>query len=204
MDALLITDIFGAGDHNQSVLQTLGSVAGHLSIVSPYGQAVTFASEGEAYEAFIRLSGHEDYASRVGRAVQALTRPTLVIGFSAGGSAAWRALAGYSGGMVKALLAFYPGQIRHHLQLEITVPSYLLFADEAHFSVQQIMKQLQGRVSQLKLPCQHGFMNPRSGGYDAAWQNKILEGLEEVVRGRQNMEQWFTGLSKICGGQGVP
>ncbi|MCA1930894.1 dienelactone hydrolase family protein, partial [Rheinheimera sp.] len=111
------------------------------------------------------------------------TEAVFLIGFSAGAAACWINLA-LNNLPISHCVAFYGGQIRMLTHLQPLYPTELIFAEETHFSVRDLMAVLEGRINlkQSLAPFSHGFMNKLSKGYNAEaarfyWE-KIKAGYE--------------------------
>ncbi|MGP9800428.1 dienelactone hydrolase family protein [Rheinheimera sp. NSM] len=190
---LVVSDIFGRCAGLNRLAQDLAAAcAVQLQLIAPYqGVAQHFADEQQAYAAYSSQCGPDVYAAQVVQALQTAPQPfALAIGFSAGASALWRALADTTVNRVKQALLFYPGQIYQHIALNPQVPTQVIFGDsEPHFAVADICCQLQQKpgLSAVVTPFAHGFMNEASKAFnEAAYQQylavltRLLVGLAEL------------------------
>lgn len=188
MQLLLVTDIFGDGPW----LNPLRAVfpAGQVRCLSPYTDKMDFIDEQHAYQSFMQLCDHECYQDRVSAYIRDLTEETLIVAFSAGASACWRALAEYQGKQISHFIGFYPGQIRHALHLTPKVDTTLVFpCHEAHFALAPVMQSLAGRdrIQLMQMEWMHGFMNPCSMGYAPAGEKAglaLIEGRLSLSSGK--------------------
>ncbi|SEI07127.1 Dienelactone hydrolase [Rheinheimera pacifica] len=186
---LLVSDIFGLCTGLNRLAQDLAANAAvQIQLIDPYqGTAQQFADEQQAYAAYSTQCGHDIYAGQVLQALQTVQQPfELAIGFSAGASALWRALAGIETSTVKQAVLFYPGQIHRHLCVTPQVPTQVIFGDsEPHFAVADICAQLQQQpaVSAVTTPFAHGFMNPASKAFNEAAYRQYLAVLTRLAVG---------------------
>jgi dienelactone hydrolase len=165
---LIATDIFGIGPHIDDMIHRILPANANCMVIDPYGaQEQNFYSEQDAYDIFNEEGGLDTYCENLTRAVIEL-EPDVVIGFSAGGSALYKVLAENRDVDVRALMAFYPSQIRHFDNLVLSVPSTILFPEqEPHFDVKELQKRLSSKpnVQVEQTDFAHGFMNPYSDNY---------------------------------------
>ena len=163
---LIVSDIFG---HTPALESWCTRLPGEAQIVQPYSTPPPgFADDHAAYAHFTVHSDIERFAARVLDGVKRF-QPQRVVGFSAGGAAAWLAACSDSFS-ARQLLCFYPGQVRHYLDKQPQIPCELIFAaHEAHFDVQAVMAKLSHLAGVKVRDCAyaHGFMNPLSAGFDA-------------------------------------
>ena len=167
---LLVADIFGQTEALDALAADLAPNATSVRIVAPYGgSAPHFSSSDDAYAAFLEHCGHDAYLAKVRSALQCLEEPVLLVGFSAGASAAWRALDQDDSGKICQFVGFYPTRIRYHLGISLHVPTTLIFpSTEPLFAVNELIADLAyfSGVSCLHTEYMHGFMNPASPGFD--------------------------------------
>jgi dienelactone hydrolase len=169
MKIILVTDIFGLTDHLLGFQQRITKSGVDCDIVDPYlGVNRQLTSEPLAYQTFMAECGHEHYCDLVKSKVEAANSP-VVIGFSAGASAAWKVLDKVSHDAVLHFIGFYPSQIRHHVDVCPSSPVSLIFpAVETHFDVNAVIEHLSQKplvmISQTQY-C-HGFINYYSSAYD--------------------------------------
>ncbi|MEW5682867.1 MAG: dienelactone hydrolase family protein [Pseudomonadota bacterium] len=184
---LVITDIFGQGAGLEHLLADLRQSGVILHIIDPYqGKAQQFADEEHAYAAYCAECDHNTYAALAAQALQHSSQPfDLAIGFSAGASALWRALAATDSSKLKQAVLFYPGQIHQHLTLQPQVPTQVIFGhSEPHFAVDDICRQLhQQGVTTISTPYAHGFINPASKAFDEVGYKQQLVTLKLFVCG---------------------
>lgn len=184
MDVWMIADIFGVSE----ALASLGRAAfpdARVRVLDPFGgERQTFSDENAAYRSFVEACGHDRYAWLVRQWVETFSEPAVLVGFSAGASAAWRALDGYRGGTVRHFLGFYPTQIRHHLGISAHVPTTLVFpAMERHFDVAALQAELAARelVTCIATSYAHGFMNPLSPGFSPEGHGRFQDEMGRLV-----------------------
>jgi dienelactone hydrolase len=167
MRTLIVTDIFGC---NESLQSFCGQLTDELHIVSPYDFHTnndTF-HEQVMYQHFIDNLGHDAYADKVQEALINI-RPDFIVAFSAGATAAWRALARTPLKRVQKMIAFYPGQIRNFTELNPNCHVDIYFPEvEEHFDLNSVISALKTIPSLyvVKSRYKHGFMNASSNNFD--------------------------------------
>jgi dienelactone hydrolase len=175
---VVFSDIFGLCSGLDRLLVDLRQSGATLHLVDPYqGKAQQFADEDTAYAAYTANCGHDAYTAIAGQALQHSPQPfDLAIGFSAGATALWRALAATDNSRLQQAVLFYPGQIHRHLTLKPQVPTQVIFGNsEPHFAVDDICHQLQQQgVAAISTPYAHGFINPASKAFDEAGYQQYL------------------------------
>jgi len=184
---LVLSDIFGLCAGLERLLADLNQAGAAVQFIDPYqGQIQHFADEAQAYAAYSRECGHETYAAIAAQVFANSKQPfDLAIGFSAGATALWRALANTDTRLLKQAILFYPGQIYQHLALTPAVPTQVIFGhSEPHFAVTDICSQLQQKpgVTAVSTDYAHGFMNPASQAFDeAGYQQQLSKLLKRLV-----------------------
>ena len=176
---LVLSDIFGLCAGLERLLADLSPAGAVIQLIDPYqGTHQQFADEAQAYAAFSAQCGHDAYAAIAAQALQSSVKPIdLAIGFSAGATALWRALASTDARQLKQAILFYPGQIHQHLALKPQVPTQIIFGhSEPHFVVTEICTQLQQKpgVTAVSTSYAHGFINPASKAFDEAGYQQYL------------------------------
>lgn len=185
MNYLIVTDIFGITAHLAHFSRLLSA---KTQIIDPYNaQLQSPVNEQLQYAKFINECGHDGYLDKTLNALNNLEQPTIVIAFSAGGTAAWRAQAHQHNPYIKKVVAFYPGQIRHFLALDAKIPCEFIFPkEERHFELTPVVIELKSKeyVSCERTLYQHGFMNPLSVGFNNQAYKKYSEQLlnKEVLQ----------------------
>ena len=173
---LIISDIFGVTPRLLALQSSLESTQ-NVILLDPYqGQIKSFKSESAAYQLFMDTCGHEHYYTQTCQIIKNRSDKQKdqhidhIIAFSAGASAAYRAICEHP---IKHFIGFYPSQIRHHLDLKPQCPTTLIFpVHEPHFDVAKVMKtvaecsQQHQSVTCLQSSQNHGFMNPLSAGFN--------------------------------------
>ena len=186
---LIVSDIFGRCRGLQQLLQDLAVPDCSIRVLDPYqGQPQSFSDEQQAYQAYTECCGHEHYSSLVRQTLTEYTDPlALAIGFSAGASALWHALAKPGVSLVQQAVLFYPGQIQPYLTLSPGAPVHVIFgASEPQFDVRAacaVLSQQPG-VQASSTAWQHGFMNPASKAYSEAGYQQHLK----LLRNRREAE----------------
>lgn len=166
MQLVIVTDIFGA---QPEVLSQFDQSGLDYLCVQPYDhQPLSFSDDHEAYQYFLAHGGLEAYSKKLGELLKAQTEPVFLLGFSAGAAACWANLV-LEHLTIEYCVGFYGGQIRQMTQLQPLYPTELIFAEETHFSVLELMDALAGKTNlqQSLVPYPHGFMNLLSKGYQA-------------------------------------
>lgn len=168
---LVLSDIFGLCEGLERLLADLSLAGADVQVIDPYqGKRRPFADEASAYADYIAQCGHDAYAAIAVQALQSNVQPyDIALGFSAGATALWRALAACDSAQVKQAQLFYPGQIHQHLAVKPPIPTQVIFGcSEPHFDVASVCAQLQARqgVSAQYTLFKHGFMNPASSAFN--------------------------------------
>lgn len=181
MKVLIITDIFGVTAAVLSLASSLQDEQTHVEVIDPYdGNEKLFVDDQSAYEAFLANCGHDSYFNKVQNTISSSIDELVIIGFSAGASAAWRNMESNWQSKVLHFLGFYPGQIRHYLYITPKYPCTIVLPNrEEHFSVSEVSSLLKeiDNVHCIHTEFGHGFMNPFSyhfsnAGADAF--NKVI------------------------------
>jgi hypothetical protein len=196
MKLLVATDIFGETPELFDWLMPVVEAADvTLQVVSPYPMPFTnlaplsalavnpeCAPDQLAYQRFILQGGIDAYAKKLQLNFDVHHEEFIALGFSAGAAALWQ-LAAKPQLRLKQLLGFYGGQIRHCSELQPLVSTTLIWAQEAHFDVDQLHRQLQQMtfVQSNLTPYQHGFINPHSVGYNREAASDYQQWLIENV-----------------------
>ncbi|WP_372628180.1 dienelactone hydrolase family protein [Arsukibacterium sp.] len=182
---LVLSDIFGLCAGLEPLLADLSQAGAVVQLVDPYqGQRQQFTDEASAYAEYISQCGHDTYAAIASQALQGSgQRFDIAIGFSAGATGLWRALAATDSSKLKQAILFYPGQIHQHQALTPAVPVQVIFGhSEPHFNVAAICQQLQQQgVTAVSSGYQHGFMNPASAAFDEAGYQQQLNKIKSLV-----------------------
>jgi dienelactone hydrolase len=154
----------------------------HTKIVDPYaGQRQEFSSEQEAYQRFQVLGGVESYGEILKDAVSTMDGLHTIVGFSAGGAATWKTMEAFKRHSGIELVLFYPGQIRHYLEVENTLPTTIFWpSQEPHFSVTEVIENLRRKqnVQNIHTSFLHGFMNADSAGYSETAYHQYTQYLQ--------------------------
>lgn len=188
MQLVIATDIFGAQPH---VLTQFDQwTTDYLSVQAYDHQPPAFKDESEAYSYFLAHGGMEAYCTKLGNVLQAQTQPVFLVGFSAGAAACWANLIRQNLTIVR-FVGFYGGQIRHMTQLQPLYPTELIFSEETHFSVSELMHSLSDKINlkQSCAPYPHGFMNQLSQGY----RHEVALAYFSLLSTQLNMESALTG-----------
>ncbi|CAH9058135.1 hypothetical protein PSECIP111951_01809 [Pseudoalteromonas holothuriae] len=167
MVTLIISDIFG---HTANLDAFANELSDEVVICSPYRvkQSVRQKTEGEIYEQFKNTIGHDGYMAKVEKAI-GTHQPDLIIAFSAGAVAAWRAIANMPHTLPNKLIGFYPGQIRNYLHVQPKCFVDLLFPhQESHFELTPVINTLKKMswVNCTRTRYNHGFMNALSNQFN--------------------------------------
>jgi len=169
MQIIIMTDIFGLTTDIDLLAVSLSTELTRVTVIDPYdGHKQTFINEQAAYDTFMTQCGHERYISAVASAIALSEDEVVLLGFSAGASAAWKAIDRHSNPLIKHCIGFYPSQIRNHLDVIPCCPVTLVFpCEEKHFEVDNILSALASlkQVHCIKTSFYHGFMNSLSENY---------------------------------------
>ena len=169
MHIIIITDIFGLTTDIDLLSASLSTELTRVTVIDPYdGYKQTFINEQAAYDTFMTQCGHERYSSAVSSAIALSEDEVVLLGFSAGASAAWKAIDQHSNPLIKHCIGFYPSQIRNHLDVIPCCPVTLVFpCEERHFEVDDVIAALSSvkQVNCIKTSFYHGFMNSLSDNY---------------------------------------
>lgn len=171
MRVLIVTDIFGVTASVLSLANALMAERAQVEVVDPYaGKERSFSHEQSAYDAFLANCGHESYFRKVQDAISSSIEELVIIGFSAGASAAWRNMESDWQSNILHFVGFYPGQIRYHLHITPKYPCTIVFPNrEEHFDVYDVSGILNeiDNVQCIITDYGHGFMNPLSHQYSS-------------------------------------
>ena len=122
MKILVASDIFGATPELFALAKRFHPKP---LVVSPYLKPEPeFENEEKTYVAYLSAGGLEAYVNKLSEAI-AEYHPDALIGFSAGATAAWRALSA-SPLSLKSALLFYGSRIRDYLDIRPQIPVKLI------------------------------------------------------------------------------
>ena len=193
---IIITDVFGITDAVSTLREALCADAANVKVLDPYdGLIKNFANEKLAYQAFLQECGHPQYVAKVLDTLKGLQGQTVLLGFSAGASAAWKAVDLLESN-VSHVIGFYPSQIRNYLDVQPLCPVTLVFPSyEKHFDVELCIAQAAKleQVQCIQSEYLHGFMNPLSVNFNAqgsSFFNRYISDvslLKDVVALRQKL-----------------
>lgn len=174
MHIVIATDIYGMEESVGNLAAALRLQGAEISVISPYedGAPAPGEDEKEVYAAFAGQCGHERYSEKILALLQE-EEWNGAVGFSAGASALWRALAGYRQKSPSHFLGFYPTRIRKYLDRFPAIQATLVFPRfEEAVDVNALIGTIAGNenIRCLKTPYLHGFLNPRSKNYSADGQ----------------------------------
>lgn len=169
MNVIIAADIFGITDTLLNLQKQLSKHV-EVAVFDPYhGEVQSFSDEEQAYQAFVESGGVDAYFEQLNVIMMFIEQPVVLIGFSAGAAALWRLTDDKLRYQASHFIGFYPGQIRHYLDITPGVDSTLIFPQhEPHFDVSDVMTQLNHpSIQNRQLRVSHGFMNKLSPGFDA-------------------------------------
>jgi dienelactone hydrolase len=134
----------------------------NLWLRPPFG----YSELSSAYAYFQRNIGFQVYRDidYLLEELQAAYDRVLILGFSVGGTLAWRCSAlGHADGVI----ACYGSRIRDYPEVEPVCPTLLLFAEHDSFPVMALIRQMKGKkcVRTLVLPAEHGFLDAEGPNY---------------------------------------
>lgn len=178
---VLATDIFGITDHVLWLADQFSNVC-QIAVVDPYeGREMNFSDEKAAYKYYTEHVGLDRYKDMVESKVLK-TGSGVLLGFSAGASAAWRVVAKAKG--LQAAIGVYSSQIRNYLDLNPRCRCDLVFpAKEAGFDLEPVVERLAAKpmVSVARTTFLHGFMNKHSTNYDQAACARYVEEIKKMI-----------------------
>ena len=179
MRVILASDIYGI---TPAVLSLAGNLDRQAVVLSPWdGVGCPFATEQEAYAAFMAGEGITGYAARIVAA--AGQAPAFLVGFSVGATAIWLHTTGAGCHPASRAVLFYGSRIRNHLEVRPRCRVRAIFAAyEAAFDPKDIVAPLVSKhvAVHIEPGAAHGFMNPLSPGYDAALESKYRRCLRQA------------------------
>lgn len=188
---IVAADIFGESSAFKELCQQissgdLDSSSINYHFIGPYEfQPDSFLSEQHAYQYFIEHVGIEAYSQKLFSLLERINGPTLLIGFSVGGSAIWRLLPRLKNSHGLSAICFYSGQIRAMTEINPSIPCRLIFpSSETHFSVPELLSSLHEKklISIEKSNWLHGFMNKQSVNYNQDAYQHYLSQLVALCR----------------------
>lgn len=201
MEKLLAADIFGETRHLAEIAAAFRQAGNSCRTVGPYPPSLCYDDEGRAYAAFMQHGGVESYSAiLLGRLAEFGGRHSVCIGFSAGAAALWQGLASPAAEGVRLAVCLYGGQIRHALTVEPRCPCLLLFpAEEAHFSVEEVLGSLKGRenVCCATVPWRHGYMNRLSANFDQSGYERTMAWLSRLLAMRDPAADYRSALGEL-------
>lgn len=186
MQVFIITDIFGVTEQIFAYKQQLMASGCKIQVIDPYqGEKQDFSNEQIAYQHFKQECGFEGYVKKISAALTKTSREKIILGFSVGAAAAYKAIdklpaASTQEMTIRQFIGFYPGQIRHQLEITPRRPVTLIFPhSEQHFELDKVIASLTGKanVCCIKTPFDHGFMNPLSVNYQQTAANYYFDQL---------------------------
>jgi dienelactone hydrolase len=184
MKIIIATDIFGHEKHLDELCLYLSDIFDPISIITPYIEnEALVCDEKEAYDRFIAECGHDKYAQKIEEAIAELDENrVLLVGFSAGASAIWRAVGENMHSNLAGFVGFYPTQIRNNLDLLPSCRTKIIFPrTENTFNVSEVASML---LCDTMIECVvteygHGFMNPVSMFYNKIGANTFNKSLKK-------------------------
>lgn len=169
MKVVIVTDIFGVTAAVLSLANSLMRKQVQVEVIDPYdGANKAFIDEQLAYEAFITSCGHDSYFHKVKYAISSSLEDLVIIGFSAGATAAWRVMACHLNPKSLHFMGFYPGRIRNYLNISPKYPCTIILPNhEDHFNISEVSSALTGidNVFCINTEFGHGFISPSSYRY---------------------------------------
>lgn len=210
---ILVTDIFGQTPWCEELVQTWRAKGHKALCINPYTvealtdkQSVdhqyldnasfdsklfdrpTLKNEQQAYQLFQKSGGLDAYTKKVKQTLEQIItgeeQTITCVGFSAGAAALWQ-VAALNTIKLTHCIGFYPGQIRHSLELTPLCPFTLIFPEsEQHFELEPVIQHLVTKQNTqiLQVALKHGYANPQSDNVDNLASNELsqLLGLEHV------------------------
>ncbi len=113
--------------------------------------------------------------------LQAAYDRVVVLGFSVGGTLAWRCSAL---GHVDGVIACYGSRIRDYLEVEPRCATLLLFAQQDSFDMAAVVRSLKGKknVQTRMFPARHGFFDPHGNTGDKVQAEAGWQCIEEFLK----------------------
>lgn len=200
MRVVLATDIFGQSDWTLKLERALLAQGYQVSLVTPYEQRHAWQSEADAYAMFTQDGGFDNYCEKIQHVVSAqLNSPCLYLGFSAGAAGLWRTLADQVVSNKSHLLGFYPGQIRHYLDLMPSIATTMVFPkQEQHFDLSKVIEYLvtKPKLNLIQNKLQHGYANPSSDNYNKKASDQLMR-LLSTSKSLLEPAQFITEVLKL-------
>ncbi len=193
---ILTTDIFGQTQWCDNLLHSWQHQSADVVCISPYPPHfdIDFQTESEAYQAFTNQGGIDTYVDKIHTTLsQALNtkinkqgyKKVMAIGFSAGAAALWKVLSVSEivSSNIEHAIGFYPGQIRHYLDLQPNTHFSIIFPRaEKHFDLTPVIEHIvtKQNVNLIQVGFEHGYANPSSDGFNALASSELLRLLSDV------------------------
>lgn len=193
---ILATDIFGQTQWCDNLLDSWQQQSADVICINPYPPQydIAFKNESEAYQAFTAQGGIDAYVDKIDTVIsqtlkaeidQKRYKKVVAIGFSAGAAALWKvsALSETGGNNIQHVIGFYPGQIRHYLDLQPKPHFSIIFPRaEKHFDLTPVIEHIvtKQNVNSIQVGLEHGYANPSSDGFNALASTELLRLLCDV------------------------
>jgi dienelactone hydrolase len=191
---ILVTDIFGETSWCKTLLQTWQQKGHNTFCISPYEEndgLTNFENEQQAYQAFQDAGDLQAYVNKLKLCLAQLNisneQAINCIGFSAGAAALWQVVSTKlntnSHLCINHCIGFYPGQIRHSLDLTPSCPFTIVFPkEEDHFDLPKVIQHLvtKQNLRIVQVPLKHGYVNPQSVNYDMTASDQVTDMLVNV------------------------
>ncbi len=161
----LITDIWGQHATLDPFVQRLHSAASDWQVLDPYsGQRFAFEDEQQAYQYFLHRCSKATYQQKVSALLEHAEAPVTLLACSAGANALWPLLDGPLADKIhKAVLVY--GSALPQQPVTPRCPVALLLCRDDIADVRQ-QARLEALGPTLICDAPHGFLNPRSPGFD--------------------------------------
>ncbi|MEV9546553.1 dienelactone hydrolase family protein [Aliarcobacter butzleri] len=174
---LILTDIFGK-NYTEEFLSFLDNYI----LLDPYNDSLFFENEEIAYDYYVRTGVQKKYYEKAFE-ISKKENIEIVIGFSIGGTIAWR-LSENRFNKLKKIVCFYPSQIRNNLNIEPKIDTKIIFAKKEDSFDTQRMKEVLSTKENVRVEIsdfEHGFMNKKSKNFDyKAFEKYTKQILNEI------------------------
>ena len=169
MKLIVVSDIFGKTPELIDLVGELSDMYCETVIVDPYnGSFRPFETEEQAYQQFQSESGLERLFENASKKVQHSDSAIDLLGFSVGGTCAWKLSSQSSCKQIRQCFCFYGSRIRENMAAIPQIPTTTIFPRfEVSFNIEPVMKNLsiKKNTEVIKTKYLHGFMNRKSSNF---------------------------------------
>ena len=169
MKLIVVSDIFGKTPELIDLVGELSDEYCETVIIDPYnGSSRRFETEEQAYRHFQKESGLENLFEKAAREVQLSDSPVDILGFSVGGTCAWKLSSQSSSKQIRQCICFYGSRIRENMAANPQIPTTTIFPKfEVSFEIEPVLKELSVKknTAVIKTKYLHAFMNRKSSNF---------------------------------------